>query len=225
MDLHSARLTGYTMPVLEGLSSPSEMLAHHARVSSIANQFNHRTGEKLIRSLINRKEWSPLEMVNLVFEIYTTRDISRQILRHRSLSFQEFSFRYSDATELGFSEREARGKHEKDRQKSVDFLTTDPRNVQWKKRQEEVIRVCKEAYEWALKERIAKECARAVLPEGITHTRLYANGTLRSWWHYCELRCDEKTQKEHRKIANCIIEIIYKLFPMMKDVSNSNPSV
>ena len=218
MELHSARLTGYTQPCLEGLNSISEMIAHHARVSSTANQFNHSTGAKLIKSLITRKEWSPLEMVNLVFEIYTTRDISRQILRHRSLSFQEFSARYSNPTELGYSLRDARGQHPTDRQKSVEYFSSDPRHARWSIVQREVIMNCQRAYDWAISEGIAKECARAVLPEGMIHTRLYANGTLRSWWHYCELRCDEKTQYEHRLVANCIRENIFNLFPFMRDL-------
>ena len=218
MEIHSARLTGYTVPCLDGLETPSQMVAHHARVSSTANQFKHETGAKLIQSLIKRKEWSPLEMVNLVFEIYTTRDISRQIIRHRSLSFQEYSGRYSNATELGYTKREARGQHPTDRQKSVEFFDSDTRHSRWEVVQRGIMEYCKNAYEWALAEGIAKECARAVLPEGLIHTRLYANGTLRSWWHYCDLRCDEKTQKEHRKIAECIRENIFTLFPMMRDV-------
>ena len=218
MKLHSARLTGYTVPCLDGLETPSQMVAHHARVSSTANQFKHDTGSKLIQSLIKRKEWSPLEMVNLVFEIYTTRDISRQILRHRSLSFQEYSGRYSNAVELGYTEREAREKHPTDRQRSVELCKSDLRHDRWEVIQREAMQYCKKAYEWALSENIAKECARAILPEGLIHTRLYANGTLRSWWHYCELRCNEKTQKEHRKIAESIRENIFNLFPMMKEV-------
>ena len=218
MKLHSARLTGYTVPCLDGFETPSQMVAHHARVRSTANQFKHDTGSKLIQSLIKRKEWSPLEMVNLVFEIYTTRDISRQILRHRSLSFQEYSGRYSNAVELGHTEREARERHPTDRQRSVELCKSDLRHDRWEAMQREAMQYCKKAYEWALSENIAKECARAILPEGLIHTRLYANGTLRSWWHYCELRCDEKTQKEHRKIAESIRENIFNLFPMMKEV-------
>lgn len=219
MKLHHAILTGYTMPCLEGVWTPLEMLIHHARVSSTANQFNHATGEKLFKSLIRRKEWSPLEQVSLNFEVYTTRDVSQQMIRHKSLHFQEFSQRYADASIMECEVRTARGKHETDRQKSVAIELSDPRVSEWYSKQREVYDKAKQAYEWALQSGIAKEVARSVLPLGIT-TKLYVAGTLRDFYHYCMVRCDEKTQLEHRKVAESIRENIYNLFPILREIDN-----
>ena len=219
MKLHSAKLTGYTMPVLEGVNTPLQLLIHHARVSSTANQFKHETGERLFKSLIRRKEWSPLEQVSLNFEVYTTRDVSQQMIRHKSLHFQEMSQRYKDVSEQECEVRIARLKHDTDRQKSVDVCLSDPRVAIWFEKQRKAYEIAKEAYEWALHQGIAKEVARSVLPLGIT-TKLYVAGTLRDFYHYCCVRCDEKTQKEHRQVAMSIRQHIYDLFPILAEVDN-----
>jgi len=193
-----------------------EQIAFIARVSNPANQNNSETAEKLVRYLIKHKHWSPLEMVSVCLEINTTRDIARQILRHRSFSFQEFSQRYADASQLGFEMREARLQDLKNRQNSIE---TDNLALHswWENYQKEVIRVCSDAYQFALDKGIAKEQARAVLPEGITMSRMYMNGTLRSWVHYIQLRSDNGTQKEHRDVAIACAEAIEPIFPMIKE--------
>jgi thymidylate synthase (FAD) len=193
-----------------------EQIAFIARVSNPANQNNSETAEKLVRYLIKHKHWSPLEMVSVCLEINTTRDIARQILRHRSFSFQEFSQRYADASQLGFEMREARMQDLKNRQNSIE---TDNLALHswWENYQKEVIRVCSDAYQFALDKGIAKEQARAVLPEGITMSRMYMNGTLRSWVHYIQLRSDNGTQKEHRDVAIACAEAIEPIFPMIKE--------
>jgi thymidylate synthase (FAD) len=193
-----------------------EQIAFIARVSNPTNQNNSETAEKLVRYLIKHKHWSPLEMVSVCLEINTTRDIARQILRHRSFSFQEFSQRYADASQLGFEMREARLQDLKNRQNSIE---TDNLALHswWENYQKEVIRVCGDAYQFALDKGIAKEQARAVLPEGITMSRMYMNGTLRSWVHYIQLRSDNGTQKEHRDIAIECAEVIEPIFPMIKE--------
>jgi thymidylate synthase (FAD) len=198
----------------EGLYDMQELIAFCARVSNPANQFNTDTSEKLIKYLINNKHWSPLEMVSLCLEIETTRDIARQMLRHRSFSFQEFSQRYADPTkDLDFVLREARLQDMKNRQNSI---TTEDLQLQafWQQQQMRVINAAKEAYEWAIANGIAKEQARAVLPEGNTVSRLYMNGTLRSWIHYIELRAENGTQKEHRDIAVQCGRVIAEVFPL-----------
>ena len=193
-----------------------EQVAFAARVSNPANQNNNETSEKLVRYLIKNQHWSPLEMVNVCLEIETTRDIARQILRHRSFSFQEFSQRYADASQLGFELKECRLQDTKNRQNSIE---TDNLALQawWEERQNRVIRECQEAYQWALDNGIAKEQARAVLPEGMTGSRLYMNGTLRSWVHYIQLRSANGTQKEHRDVALACVEAIEPIFPMIKE--------
>jgi len=193
-----------------------EQIAFVARVSNPANQNNSETAEKLVRYLIKHKHWSPLEMVNVCLEINTTRDIARQILRHRSFSFQEFSQRYADASQLGFEMREARMQDLKNRQNSIETNNLALQSW-WENYQKEVIRVCSDAYQFALDKGIAKEQARAVLPEGITMSRMYMNGTLRSWVHYIQLRSDNGTQKEHRDIAVECAEVIEPIFPMIKE--------
>ena len=212
----TVRLIGITKPVVDDIPGPAELLAYCARVSSAANQNNHETGAKLLRSLVRRKEWSPLEMVSLTIEIVTTRDIVRQILRHRSLSFQEFSQRYAVADDQPVL-REARMQHPTDRQMSV---TNDNVNLaaEWQAMQDQAYMYANGAYTWALRRGIAKEVARAVLPEGMTLSRLYAAGSLRSWLHYAWLRADEKTQKEHRLIAEQVREILCDRFPDLRDV-------
>ena len=196
-----------------------EQVAFAARVSNPANQNNSETSEKLVRYLIKNQHWSPLEMVSICLEIDTTRDIARQILRHRSFSFQEFSQRYADASQLGFELKEARLQDTKNRQNSI---VTDNLALQawWEERQKRVLDESKNAYEWALANGIAKEQARAVLPEGMTGSRLYMNGTLRSWVHYIQLRSANGTQKEHQDVALACADAIEPIFPMIKEYTN-----
>ena len=197
-----------------------EQVAYVARVSNPANQDNDATAEKLVRYLIKNQHWSPLEMVNVCLEIETTRDIARQILRHRSFSFQEFSQRYAVA-DLGWELKEARTQDTKNRQNSIEVkgLTLAEQNLMesWVRMQEGVIRESEYAYDWAIANGIAKEQARAVLPEGLTKSRLYMNGTLRSWVHYIQLRSANGTQKEHRKVALACANAIEPIFPMIKE--------
>jgi thymidylate synthase (FAD) len=203
----------------EGLYDMQELIAFCARVSNPANQFNTGTSDKLIKYLINNKHWSPLEMVSVCLEIETTRDIARQMLRHRSFSFQEFSQRYADPTkDLDFVLREARLQDTKNRQNSI---TTEDLQLQafWQQQQLRVINAAKEAYTWAIDNGIAKEQARAVLPEGNTVSRLYMNGTLRSWIHYIELRAENGTQKEHRDIAVQCGIVIAEVFPLANQLT------
>jgi len=196
-----------------------EQVAFAARVSNPANQNNNETSEKLVRYLIKNQHWSPLEMVNICLEINTTRDIARQILRHRSFSFQEFSQRYAEATQLGFELKEARLQDTKNRQNSLpstDFTLDD----MWQIQQNKLLEQVQKTYKWALDNGIAKEQARAVLPEGMTGSRLYMNGTLRSWVHYIQLRSANGTQKEHREIALACADVIEPIFPMIKEYIN-----
>ena len=192
-----------------------EQIAFAARVSNPTNQNNDESAEKLVRYLIKHKHWSPLEMVNVCLEIETTRDIARQILRHRSFSFQEFSQRYAVA-DLGVEYKEARLQDVKNRQNSIE---TDNEGLQafWRNYQIDVMETSKRAYNWAINNGIAKEQARAVLPEGITVSRLYMNGTLRSWVHYIQLRSGVETQKEHREIALACATAIESIFPMIEE--------
>ena len=202
-----------------GLDNCQELIAYCARVSNPSNQMNSETSEKLIKYLIKHAHWSPLEMVSACLEINTTRDIAHQIVRHRSFSFQEFSQRYADPAEFGnqFVIREARLQDEKNRQNSIE---TDDVNLRqnWVRKQEAVIQAAKDAYRWAIDNGIAKEQARAVLPEGNTKTRLYMNGTLRSWIHYIELRGANGTQKEHMEIAHACAKVIADIFPLAEDL-------
>jgi len=193
-----------------------QQIAFTARVSNPANQNSALTAEKLVRYLIKNEHWSPLEMVNVCLEIETTRDIARQILRHRSFSFQEFSQRYADASQLGFEMRDARLQDTKNRQNSIE---TDDKQLsdKWDLAQAEIINKVEEIYEWALNNGIAKEQARAVLPEGLTKSRMYMNGTLRSWVHYIQLRSANGTQKEHREVALACADAIEPIFPMIKE--------
>jgi len=194
-----------------------EFIAYVARVSNPSNQMNTETAPKLLRYLAKHKHWSPFEMVNIVMEIETTRDIARQILRHRSFSFQEFSQRYADPTkDLGFVPREARLQDQKNRQNSIDTNDVDLQR-EWHNRQAVVTRVVEDTYKWAAENGIAKEQARAVLPEGLTVSRMYMNGTLRSWIHYCQLRMGVETQKEHREVATNAWYQITEKFPSLKD--------
>jgi thymidylate synthase (FAD) len=206
----------------QGLNGESllDQVAYAARVSNPANQNNTGTSEKLVRYLINNQHWSPLEMVSVCLEIETTRDIARQILRHRSFSFQEFSQRYAVA-DLGWEYKEARLQDTKNRQNSIglDGLDDDQRKlaIEWERAQKRVTFVVQKEYDWAIKNGIAKEQARAVLPEGITVSRMYMNGTLRSWVHYIQLRSANGTQKEHREVAMACADAIEPIFPMIKE--------
>lgn len=208
----SVKLVGVTAPYA-GHNSAEDMIVYMARVSNPTNQSMVKGDEKLIRYLIKNQHWSPFEMVNVVMEINTTRDIARQILRHRSFAFQEFSQRYADPTkDLGFALREARLQDTKNRQNSIE---TDDKELQdkWNLMQQALINNAEHAYNWAIQSGIAKEQARAVLPEGNTQSRMYMNGTLRSWIHYCELRRSNGTQKEHMEIADECWKIIAEKFP------------
>lgn len=201
-----------------GLTDAQELIAYCARVSNPTNQFNTETSEKLIGYLIKHQHWSPLEMVSACLEITTTRDIARQILRHRSFSFQEFSQRYADPTEdLSFVIREARKQDPKNRQNSVELAPTIGDAMlqdEWRDRQRELISLAKSTYSWAISKGIAKEQARCVLPEGNTVSRLYMNGTLRSWIHFISLRSANGTQKEHMEVARECAQVITKVFPL-----------
>ena len=223
------KLISYSRPsrqiASEGLYDMQELIAFCARVSNPSNQFNTETSEKLIKYLIKNKHWSPLEMVSACVEIETTRDIARQILRHRSFSFQEFSQRYADPTaELNeaFVLREARFQDTKNRQNSVEVDMSDEAQrliaIEWERAQRRVLFSVEQEYKWAIKNGIAKEQARAVLPEGLTISRMYMNGTLRSWIHYIELRAENGTQKEHRDIAKAIGQIIAEVFPLADEI-------
>ena len=198
----------------EGLYDIQELVGFCARVSNPSNQFNTETSEKLIQYLIKHQHWSPLEMVSACLEITTTRDIARQILRHRSFSFQEFSQRYADPTQdLNFVLREARLQDTKNRQNSIE-VEDAVLKLNWAQKQQAVIRLAKEAYEWAIKNGIAKEQARAVLPEGLIESRLYMNGTIRSWIHFIQLRSANGTQKEHTEVARACAQVITEVFPL-----------
>jgi thymidylate synthase (FAD) len=206
--------------VAQGIVNAQELVAYCARVSNPSNQTNTDTSEKLIRYLIKHRHWSPLEMVSACLEIETTRDIARQILRHRSFSFQEFSQRYAVA-DLGWELKEARLQDTKNRQNSIALsgLTLKEQNLmeQWKVKQEQLIQDAEYAYDWAITNGIAKEQARAVLPEGLTVSRLYMQGTLRSWLHYIELRSGPETQKEHRQVAQACAGALESIFPMVSE--------
>ena len=209
----------------EGLVDAQELIAYCARVSNPSNQLNMETADKLIRYLIKNKHWSPLEMVSACLEIETTRDIARQILRHRSFSFQEFSQRYADPTkDLSFVLREARLQDEKNRQNSIEMEPTIGNAMiqdEWRNRQVDLIRQVRETYDWAVSKGIAKEQARAVLPEGLTVSRLYMNGSLRSWIHFIELRSGHGTQKEHMEVARECAKVIAEAFPMSTEFVNN----
>lgn len=199
----NTKLIAISQPTLEGVNSPGEFIAYTARVSNPGNQLNSETAPKLLKYLVRNHHWSPFEMVNATFEINTTRDIARQILRHRSFSFQEFSQRYADASQLGFQVSETRVQDNKNRQNS---LMTEDGDLQewWNEAQLDMMALAQDIYTEALEQGIAKEQARKILPEGLTMSRLYMSGSVRSWIHYCELRSANGTQKEHQEIAKSI---------------------
>jgi thymidylate synthase (FAD) len=205
--------------VVDGLETPTDLIAFCARVSNPTNQFNSDTAEKLIKYLIEHQHWSPLEMCHVTLEIETTRDIARQILRHRSFSFQEFSQRYADPTQMEFVTREARLQDHKNRQNSIE---TDDHMLEaaWDTIQRNIIEQAKTAYKWAIDNGIAKEQARSVLPEGLTTSRMYMAGTMRSWIHYIQLRSANGTQKEHMLIARECAKVIAEIFPLSQEFVN-----
>ena len=217
----TVKLIAISKPTIEECSSAEELVAYCARVSNPANQNNHGTSAKLIRYLINNAHWSPLEMVHMTMEINTTRDIARQILRHRSFSFQEFSQRYADPTQaLGFVTREARLQDAKNRQNSIETDDADLESL-WQSMQQMAIEDAQRQYTKAINMGIAKEQARALLPEGLTESRIYMAGSLRSWVHYCDLRRANGTQKEHRLIADACWCIVTEQFPMLGDTDEA----
>ena len=224
----NVRLLSYSQPTQEfanlGIEDAQELIAYCARVSNPSNQLNTETSDKLIKYLVKHQHWSPLEMVSACIEITTTRDIARQILRHRSFSFQEFSQRYADPTrDLSFVCREARLQDTKNRQNSIELdIQNDDADrflaYQWEQMQNKVIETAKNAYTWAIEKGIAKEQARAVLPEGLTESRIYMNGTLRSWVHFIELRSANGTQKEHQEVAIACAQVIAEIFPLATEL-------
>ena len=230
----AVRLVSYTKPtpefVQEGIADNDllDLVAFCARVSNPANQMNSETSEKLVKYLIKHAHWSPLEMVNVCMEIDTTRDIAHQIVRHRSFAFQEFSQRYAEPGEMGevFVTSEARLQDNKNRQNSIELDLGAEGNAElvarWEELQQDVCFTAGKAYDWAIQNGIAKEVARKVLPEGLTKTRLYMNGTLRSWVHYIELRGANGTQKEHMEIAWECAKVIADIFPLAKDLNAAN---
>ena len=219
----NVKLVSYSKPadefLEEGLENVQDLIAFCAKVSNPTAQINMETSERLIKYLIKHQHWSPLEMVNAVLEINTTRDIAHQIVRHRSFAFQEFSQRYADPKEQGemFEYSEARLQDPKNRQNSVD-VDDAKLQLDWEHAQRRIAVLAKKEYDWAIKKGIAKEQARKVLPEGITKTTLYMNGTLRSWIHYIDLRSANGTQKEHMDIAKECAVVIAKIFPLMNDL-------
>lgn len=226
MSISAVKIKAHTVPYESDLTV-EQFIAHVARVSNPANENNTKTANQLVRYLIKHKHWSPLELVNVVLEISTPRDIARQILRHSSLKFQEFSQRYANPTDtLGFTHREARLQDSTNRQNSLEVLDSHAEGSwlkgEWDIRQSILLEHIKEDYDWAIEHGIAKEVARTVLPEGLTMSRMYVNGTLRSWMHYCLLRMGEETQKEHREVATMCWNNLIVLFPCIATITLEN---
>ena len=224
--MNKVTLVGITKPVNQTIDSAEDLVAYVARVSNPSNQSNTGTSRKLLKYLVDNKHWSPFEMVNVLMEIETTRDIGRQILRHRSFTFQEFSQRYANVDSIQTEiSREPRFQDHKNRQNSleVDYNNDEQRQVayQWEILQENLVKQTKEVYDWAISKGIAKEQARAVLPEGLTMSRLYMSGSLRSWIHYCQLRMDKATQKEHREVAVMAWKLLVNEFPAIAELTGS----
>ena len=213
----SVKLVAVTKPVIDGIITAEDFVAYAARVSNPSNQMNTETSGKLLKYLIKNQHWSPFEMVHATLEINTTRDIAHQIVRHRSFAFQEFSQRYADVRAMGFTLAEARLQDQKNRQNSIE-IDDQVLQANWKEIQEDVLRICTEAYDWAIRNGLAKEVARKPLPEGLTNTRLYMSGTLRSWIHYCAIRTDKATQKEHREVADQALLILKEEFPSISEL-------
>jgi thymidylate synthase (FAD) len=211
------KLISYTRDLESPEKSIQDIVSYCARVSNPSNQNMTETNEKLIKYLMKHEHWSPFEMVNICLEIETTRDIARQLLRHRSFSFQEFSQRYAVA-DLGFEQKEARLQDSKNRQNSIVVDAENEIHAEWKAQQDLVSTIAATAYHWAIEKGIAKEQARAVLPEGMTVSRLYMNGSLRSWIHYIKVRAGVETQKEHRDVAIACLNEISVIFPLIKEI-------
>lgn len=213
-DYQKVKIVGVTQPRVEGIDTANDFIAYCARVSNPANQMSLHTADKLLAYLARNAHWSPFEMVHVCMEIKTTRDIGRQILRHRSFSFQEFSQRYAEVNQEEYFVREARLQDNKNRQNSIKS-DDDSLNKSWEAMQENVMHIARQTYEQAIKYGVAKEQARVVLPEGLTMSTMYMSGTLRSWIHYCDLRCKNGTQKEHMDIANKAWQLISEEFPSL----------
>ena len=220
--MNTAKIVAITNPLIEGVDTADQFIAYAARVSNPSNQMNNETSEKLLKYCIRNSHFSVFEMGNVVMEIETTRDIARQILRHRSFSFQEFSQRYADPTkDLGFVTREARLQDTKNRQNSIEVEDNNLQN-EWYRSQQRVLFAVEREYKWAIDNGIAKEQARAVLPEGLTVSRMYMNGTLRSWIHYCQLRIGNGTQKEHREVAASAWSQLALYFAFLSSINVNN---
>ena len=216
--MHHASIVAVTKPLVTGVETADDFVAYAARVSNPSNQANSETAPRLVRYLRKNKHWSPFEMAHAVMEITTTRDIARQILRHRSFSFQEFSQRYADPTQdLGFVTREARLQDPKNRQNSIEITDDEALKDEWAQRQLAVIDSVERNYSWAVANGIAKEQARAVLPEGLTVSKMYMAGSVRSWIHYCQLRMSNGTQREHRDVATSAWYELTNIFPSLRD--------
>jgi thymidylate synthase (FAD) len=216
-EVNSTKIVAITQPLIAGVDSADQFIAYAARVSNPSNQLNNETSERLLKYCIRNSHWSIFEMVNVVMEVTTTRDIARQILRHRSFNFQEYSQRYADPTQdLGFVVREARLQDKKNRQNSIG-IDNSLLQEEWSNKQRYLMAVVEEIYKWSIDNDIAKEQARAVLPEGLTVSRMYMNGTLRSWIHYCELRMGNGTQKEHREVATSAWNNLALYFKFLTD--------
>lgn len=215
--MHHARIIAATKPLLQDVKTGDDFIAYAARVSNPSNQSNTETAPRLVKYLRKNKHWSPFEMAHAVMEITTTRDIARQILRHRSFSFQEFSQRYADPTkDLGFVTRKARMQDDRNRQNSIE-TNDDHLQNNWDNYQQKVLDTVNEAYKWAIDSGIAKEQARSVLPEGLTVSRMYMAGSVRSWIHYCQLRMSNGTQREHREVATSAWYELTREFPTLRD--------
>jgi len=218
--MSNVKLIAHTKHAVEDyLNEDQDIMAYCARVSNPSNQENYQTADKLLNYCIKHKHWSVFEMCNVVMEINTTRDIARQILRHRSFHFQEFSQRYADPNELGHETREARLQDDKNRQNSIE-VEDDDLHTSWFLKQEQIMHECKLAYKWAIENGIAKEQARSVLPEGLTMSRMYMNGTVRDWIHYCQLRMGPETQKEHRVVAQKCWTILCNIYPFLETLES-----
>lgn len=215
--MNKVELVAMTKPMIEGVDTAEQFIAYCARVSNPTNQLNNETAEKLLTYCVKNKHWSIFETVNIVMSIETTRDIGRQILRHRSFSFQEYSQRYAEVAEMS-EPREARLQDQKNRQNSIEIGDDRALAKIWEHEQQEILATALASYKWAIDNGIAKEQARVVLPEGLTMSRMYMSGSLRSWIHYCELRTGNGTQKEHRLIATQCWNIITEQFPSLKNV-------
>lgn len=216
--MHHARIIAATKPLLQDVKTGDDFIAYAARVSNPSNQSNTETAPRLVKYLRKNKHWSPFEMAHAVMEITTTRDIARQILRHRSFSFQEFSQRYADPTQdLGFVTREARLQDLNNRQNSIEITDDEALKDEWDRRQLAVIDSVERNYSWAIANGIAKEQARAVLPEGLTVSKMYMAGSVRSWIHYCQLRMSNGTQREHREVATSAWYELTNTFPSLRD--------